>query len=134
MFTFSQYLLNEMYIALVLDDQTRTKLRDTFPPKYKDFIGHHITLKFGVHKDTPLPRNQHSTEVVGYADDGKGIEALVVSLDGKTQRSDGSTYHITWSLDRSKGYKPVDSNKLLTGGFKKLDNPINITVKTELLK
>ena len=132
--SFSQYLLNEMYIALVLNDQTRAKLRDTFPPKYKEFIGHHVTLKFGVPKDTPLPKHQHTTEVVGYADDGEGIEALVVAVNGKTQRSDGSTYHITWSIDRSKGYKPVDSNKLLSKGYKKLDSAIDITTKVELLK
>lgn len=122
-----------MYIALVLDDQTRKTLKDVFPPKYRDFIGHHVTLKFGVSPDVSLPKQQN-VEVIGYADDEQGLEALVVSVNGKTQRSDGSTYHITWSLDRSQGYKPVDSNKLVTKGYKKLDHPISVKQKVELLK
>lgn len=132
--TLTNYLLKEMYIALVLNERSRKMLKVDFPPKYGDFIGHHITLDFGVPKNTPLPKHQHKTEVVGYADDDKGIEALVVSVNGKVQRPDGSLYHITWSLDRSKGYKPVDSNKLLTNGYRTLDNPILLKSKVELLR
>src|SRR3546814_9902597 len=46
-------------------------------------------------------------------DDGEGLQALIVSIDGSTDRPDGSTYHITWSLDRSRGRKAVQSNDVI---------------------
>jgi hypothetical protein len=125
--------LFEMYTALVLDSKSRRELQKKFPPKYPDFIGHHVTLKFGVPKDTPNPRQPDTIEVVGYKDDGKGVEALVIAINGKSERPDGSTYHITWSIDKSAGRKPVDSNKVLKGGFDKVEStPIDIT--PEVLK
>lgn len=133
MITFVDFLLQEEYIALVLDDQTRAKLIKHFPPKFKDFIGHHITMEFGVSKNTELPDQPRDIKVVGYASDDS-LEALVVSVDGKIKRPDGSIYHITWSLDRSKGRKPKDSNQLLTKGYKKIDNPININANIQLLR
>lgn len=133
MFNFIDYLLQEMYIGLVLNNQNREALNQRFPPKYSDFIGHHITLEFGVHKNAELPPQPKNVQVIGYADDGDSIEALVVSIDGVSERPDGGTYHITWSLDRSKGRKPVDSNKLLTKGYQRLDNPINVKTEIKLL-
>lgn len=101
-----------MYTAFVLDDTTRLDLSTQFPPKYPKFIGHHITIDFGVdHIEDDTPAN---ISVVGYSDSSDGLEVLVVSVNGVNKRADGMTYHITWSLDRDK-YKPVDSNKLLIG-------------------
>jgi hypothetical protein len=50
--------------------------------------------------------------MIGRADDGRGVEAMVVRLGGTTDRPDGSTYHITWSLE--PGRKAVESNHVLT--------------------
>jgi hypothetical protein len=125
--------LFEMYTALILDSKSRRELQKKFPPKYPDFIGHHITLKFGLPKDTPKPKQPTMIEVVGYKDDGKGVEALVVAVNGKTNRPNGSTYHITWSIDRSAGRKPVDSNKILKDGFDKVE-AIPIKITPEVLK
>ena len=81
-----------------------------------------ITHLFGVSKDTALPE-VGTVEIVGYADDGKSIEALIVAIDGSTERPDGKTYHITWSLDREQGKKPVHSNNLIEEeGFEKIDS------------
>jgi hypothetical protein len=119
--------LFEMYTAYVLDDKSRRSLAKVFPPKYPEFVGHHITLKFGVPKDTKKPRPA-DISIVGYADDGEGLEALVVSVNGKTIRPDGKTYHITWSLDRSKGRKPVQSNALVQQGYQSTgEHPVNTT-------
>ena len=104
----------ESYIAYELSSASRTELEQLFPPKYPEFIGHHITHEFGVHNDHQLPIDTTSIRVVGYADDGESIEALVVDIDRNSTRPDGKTYHITWSLDRTKGRKPVDSNKLIS--------------------
>jgi hypothetical protein len=49
--------------------------------------------------------------VIGQADDGAGVQALVVALNGGSDRWDGSTYHITWSLE--PGRKAVESNDVI---------------------
>lgn len=122
--------LFEAYTAYELSDESKKELKNRFPPKYPDFIGHHITVEFGVPYDTNLiPLKPKEVKVVGYKEDLKGLEALVVSVDGKTKRKDGGVYHITWSLDKSKGFKPVDSNKLLKNEYTKIEP--NIEIKTE---
>lgn len=104
-------IIMENYTAYVLDQSSRDVLSKKFPPKYSDFIGHHVTVAFGVPSDSQPPPAA-MLKVVGYIDSGDGLEALVVSVDGKVERDDGKIYHVTWSLDRSK-YKPVDSNAVL---------------------
>jgi hypothetical protein len=114
-------LLHEGYNAYVLDEQSRNLLAKRFPPKYPEWIGHHVTVDFGVPKDPALPYGDVADiEVVGYAEDD-GIEAFVVAVNGEIKRPDGKTYHITWSLDRTKGRKPVDSNNVIAArGFTKV--------------
>ena len=46
--------------------------------------------------------------MVGVADDGAGVQALVVEIGGTTRRPDGSTYHVTWSL--GPGRRAVEGN------------------------
>lgn len=115
------------YDAIRISDSSRSLLAKKFPPKYPDWIGHHVTVKFGVSKGAETEYDRTiPMQVIGYVD-GDGIEALVVEVDGNTIRSDGKTYHITWSLDRSKGRKPVHSNVLIaSAGFTKIE-PIKIT-------
>lgn len=125
--------LRENYIAFTFDDATRQRLRERFPPKYPEFIAHHITYHFGVPENHPLPNVPDSVKIVGHADNGTGLEALVVEVDGEIHRKDGSLYHITWSLDRSKGFKPKDSNALVKEGFEPID-PIEIAVLPRMLK
>lgn len=126
-------MLNEKYIAFELDKKSRRQLAKVFEPKYPDFIGHHVTYKFGVDKDAKLPFPPKKMEVIGYVDDGEGLEALVVAINGSSERSDGNTYHITWSLDREKGKKPVHSNDLIAmKGYKKV-TPVEIKAKPKLL-
>ena len=57
-----------------------------------------------------MPR-EPDARIVGRADDGNSLECLVVELDGTTDRPDGSTYHITWSL--GPGRKARESNDVL---------------------
>ena len=76
----------------------------------------------------PLPRDVDAT-IVGHADDGDSLEAMVVRIDGCTDRPDGSVFHITWSLDKSKGRKPRESNDLLKErGWHRLDHPVPISL------
>lgn len=123
-----------MYTCYLLSDASRNSLLKLFPPKYQTVICHHITIQYPATKDTPLPEKPKTCQVVGYLDDGKGLECLVVAVDGETKRPwDGKVYHITHSLDSMLGYKPVDSNKLLAEhGYRDVE-PIDIDVEPKLL-
>ena len=127
-------LIMEGYIAFELDKKSRSKLMSIFPPKYPDVIAHHITYKFGVSSNDKIPSNPESNAVIGYIDDGDGLEALVDQVNGKTTRPDGKIYHITWSLDREKGKKPVHSNNLLMSKEYEPIDPINIDLKSNFFK
>ena len=88
----------------------RERLLERFPPRYERTIADHVTLQAGASADTPLPREVNA-EIVGRADDGDSLECLVVEMDGTTDRPDGSTYHITWSL--GPGRNARESNDVL---------------------
>lgn len=111
-----------------LDPACRELLLDLFPPRWHDMIADHVTLAGHAAEDAPLPTETTAT-VIGHADDGKGLEALVVAIGGSARRPDGSIFHITWSLDRALGGKAVESNELLTrDGWRPLAVPIEITI------
>lgn len=108
-------VLFEGYLAYEVPEDARKDLAEMFPPKYPEFIGHHITQTFGVSNPGELAVPQAHIKVVGYAEED-GLEALVVEVNGSKRRPDGKIYHITWSLDRTKGKKPVMSNDLIARG------------------
>ena len=93
---------------IVHDD--RERLLGRFPPRYERTIADHITLKFGADDGAPLP-TANSGEIVGEADDGAGVQALVVRIEGTTDRGDGSHFHITWSLGPQRAAK--ESNDVI---------------------
>lgn len=88
----------------------RDRLLERFPPRYARLIGDHVTLRFGSDSNTVLPTSR-TGEIVGEADDGHGVQALVVKIEGTTDRGDGSHYHITWSL--APGRTAKESNDVL---------------------
>ena len=109
-----------------LDPMDREQLLGRFKPLFPDVDADHVTLTTGTNGTTPLPR-ETSGLVVGEIDDAAGIQALVVSIGGTTGRSDGSTYHITWSLHRGKGRRPVESNDVIRRlGWRVLPEPLPI--------
>lgn len=120
-----------MYTAYVLTDKSINKLKELFNQDYPDFIGHHITVEFGVTKGHPLPPETDDIVVIGLVSED-GVQAFLVAIDGNVERSDGSLYHITWSIDKSKGKRPVDSNKIIKKA--KSVQPVKIKAKPELLK
>ena len=110
-----------------LQRDEREALLQQFPPKYADVIADHVTLRTGATPQTPLPRTPEA-RIVGRADDGDSLECLVVELDGTTDRPDGSTYHITWSL--GPGRKARESNEVLRDqGWKPLVAPVDVTLE-----
>lgn len=116
-------------IGWLLDRKDREQLLERFPPEWPDVVAEHITLDAEAGADAPLPGVAHA-EIVGGINDGDGLQAMVVAIDGTTDRPDGSTYHITWSLDRARGRKPVQSNAVIAErGWHQFDDPVPITVR-----
>lgn len=108
---------------------SRDFLVDIFPPRWPDLVADHVTLDAqATRRDPPPPRPR--AEVIGHADDGEGLEALMVAIDGCPDRPDGSLFHITWSLDRARGRKPVESNQLLA---RSTWRPLRVPIAIDLM-
>jgi hypothetical protein len=111
-----------------LPEVERELLLRRFPPKYENVVADHVTLRVGATPDTPLPEKPASSNVVGRADDGESLECLVVEMDGTTERPDGSTYHITWSLGPDR--RARESNDVLRDqGWDYLEAPIPVELE-----
>ena len=105
----------------------RARLLARFPPKYENVIADHVTLCAAAAPSTPL-RGKPKAQIVGQADDKKSLECLVVELEGTTDRPDGSTYHITWSLGPKR--KAIESNDLLRDiGWEPLPAPLPVCLE-----
>ncbi len=105
----------------------RAALLERFPPRYANVVADHVTLRVGATAHTALPR-EVAARLVGRADDGTSLECLVVELDGTTDRPDGSTYHITWSLGPGRGAR--ESNDVLRDlGWQHLDAAVPLTLE-----
>lgn len=103
-----------------LDGESREMLLPLHPPCYARLIADHVTLK-----GRPRPAADRA-EVVGVADDGEGIQALVVAIDGSTDRPDGGTWHITWSMEPGRHAK--ESNQVIANDGWTARDPISITL------
>jgi hypothetical protein len=97
-------------IGWKLDREQRKELLQQFPPRYVNVDADHVTLRTEAADDAALP-DETLGEIVGRADDGRGVEAMVVAIGGSPERPDGSVYHITWSL--GPGRKAQESNDVL---------------------
>ncbi len=114
-------------IGWKLDGAQRRELLQQFPPKYRNLVADHVTLQGNAEGDAALPQETEG-EIVGRADDGRGVEAMVVSINGTTDRPDGSTYHITWSLEDGRSAK--ESNDVIAAqGWVEFDLPMPIELK-----
>ena len=110
-----------------LSSHARDNLLLQLPPRYEKTIADHITLSAKVASGTPTPEDCRG-EIVGRIDDGVGVEALVLEIEGSHTRPDGGTWHITWSL--AAGRRPNDSNDVLAGQqWSPLEEPIKVQLK-----
>lgn len=113
-------------IGWLLAEDDRKKLLAQFEPRYENTVARHVTLRTEAASE-PLPPPV-TARMVGRTDDGKGVQAMVVAIDGSTDRPDGSTYHITWSL--AEGRRARESNDVLKErGWDELDHPIDISLE-----
>ena len=110
-----------------LPSDERELLLARFQPVYSNVIADHVTLNSDATPGTPLPR-EITARIVGRADDQAGVECFVVEIDGTTDRPDGSTYHITWSL--GPGRKARESNDVLRDhGWEPLPAAIHVDLE-----
>lgn len=120
-----------MYSGWEISEGSRAKLSNLFVQIHPDFIGHHVTYMFG--NDAVAP-DKATIKVVGQCITDK-IQCFVVDVGGTIIRPDGNIYHLTWSIDRSKGAKPVDSNTaIMTKGFEHIMAPIELSTTPKLFK
>ena len=99
-------------VGRLLHPDDRDTLLAAFPPAYPKVVAQQVALEGGEPPDFPLP-SEAEDFVVGVADDGAGVQALVVEIGGTTRRPDGSAFHIAWSL--AAGRKAAESNDVIRG-------------------
>lgn len=117
-------------IGWKLERDDRARLLARFAPLFPDVVADHVTLRTGTGRVAPPPPQPAAGAVVGEIDDAAGVQALVVSIAGTTARPDGSTYHITWSIDRAQGRRPVESNAVIARlGWRALAAPLPIRLQ-----
>ena len=105
----------------------RAELLARFAPKYARTDADHVTLRSRVAADSLLP-DETVGVIVGRSDDGQGVEAMVVQVDGTTGRPDGGTYHITWSFE--PGRNAVESNDVIRQhGWNAVDAPAAVRLQ-----
>ena len=110
-----------------LDRRQRAALLEQIEPAYENVVADHVTLAANVAADAPLP-DAAAAEAVGHIDDGRGVEALVVAIDGMTDRPGGGTYHLTWLL--GPGRRARESNDALAAApWQPLREPIPLELQ-----
>ena len=102
--------LKKGYTGYELTDSARWELMAHIEPIHPDVIAHHVTHEYGVYES--LPPDTNTVRVTAMASNDT-VQAAIVKVNGTTQRPDGKFYHITISIDRAAGAKPVDSNALI---------------------
>ncbi len=119
------------YVGWRVEPADREILLVRFPPRYPVVVAHHVTFKFGDPSAPPPPET--SGEIVGEADDGRGVQALVVRIGGTTARPDGGTYHVTWSL--AEGREARESNAAIAErGWTAFDRPAPVRLHPQGFK
>jgi len=101
--------MSDPILGWKLDRAEREALLARFPPAYPETVADHVT--WGRKSKAPAMPQAGRAVVVGRADDGAGVEALVVELNGATGRWDGGTCHVTWSL--GPGREAKESNEVI---------------------
>lgn len=110
-----------------LPDADREALLIRFPPRYDKVVADHVTLRYGTDARTDLP-TERAGAVIGEADDGAGVQALVVAIAGRSERGDGSHFHLTWSLAR--GRRAKESNDVIADcGWRPVAPPITVMLE-----
>lgn len=99
------------YNGYELTGDGRAILLDHLPAIHPDVIAHHVTHEFGVGES--LPPHAEQVTVIAHAQNDL-VQAVVVAVNNEIFRKGDNIYHITISVNKELGGKPVQSNDLLT--------------------
>ena len=117
-------------MEVVLDEESRAKILEAYPPKFSEIICHHVTLEYGV----PFPIHTdpiRDIKIVNHCI-GDDIECFVVEIKGRSERKDGGVLHLTYS--HQEGVKAVKSNQILQEVMKPRIPPIWISGQVKWTK
>ena len=124
------------YSAVVLDNQSRTKLIKVLQPMIPEgwkVITNHMTIKLGGLNDNTQEKDDMENsklielKVIDYA-----IDNLVMAVGVEGYHSTKTKPHITIAVNQDAGGKPVMSNKLTN--WKSLGFPLELTGKISEIK
>jgi hypothetical protein len=102
-----------MYYGFELSETIRNKILNEFPAKFDDVICHHVTLQMGNNTSSFEEGEKYFLRVISELVTDK-IQCAVVSINDETDRPSGGYYHVTISIDRANGAKPVQSNNVIS--------------------
>lgn len=112
-----------IYRAYPLTPEDRAALLKRFPPRFERVIADHISAE-GLRSMDKVLEGGADGKVVGVAN-GEGYQALVVSVNGREKTSEGTYFHISWSV--APGVKTGTIGPSISrDGFERLGKPINI--------
>lgn len=105
------------YSAFVLTEAARRTVLSRIRVEFPEVIAHHVTHEFDVSPELAKIPNVRIVTVIGIATDHRSVQAVACEVNGHRLRPDGNPYHITISIDRKAGGKPVHSNIVVGRGF-----------------
>lgn len=115
------------YNGWMLPDAERARVLELFPPRFACVKASHVTLALD---DKVIPTDA-PIEIIGYATDDEGVEALVVAVHGEHRRPDGQVYHLTLSVAADRASK--ESNDVIArNGWTPLESTVPIRTKAFL--
>lgn len=98
----------------MLPDKERARVLQVFPPRYPVVKASHVTLAID---DRTIPADA-DIHIIGLADDGNGMEALVCTVNGEMNRPDGGIFHLTLSHTPERAAK--EANEVVQQGYARI--------------
>lgn len=103
----------EHVIGWQIDRGQRRDLLSRLPPRYAQVVADHVTSRSKVAADAEPPAAV-TADIVGRSDDGLGVEAMVVRIDGRTSgpAAAPSKSHGSWSRGASPARAMTSSRRM----------------------
>ena len=112
-----------VYRAYPLMAADRASLLKQFPPRFPRVIADHMSAE-GLHSMDKVREGPATGQVIGVAN-GDKYQALVVTINGRELTSDGTPFHLSWSVDAGFSSGAIGP-AIACDGFKPLAEPIVI--------
>jgi hypothetical protein len=113
----------DVYRAYPLTEADRASLLKQFPPRFSRVIANHISAE-ALRSMDKVREGAAVGKVIGLAN-GDRYQALVVAIHGNEATSDGTPFHLSWSVDTGFSSGNVGP-AIMSDGFQRLAEPIDI--------